>query len=67
MRAFFKPGHREILIRTLGVKYGQYPSVHENRIAQARRLAREPNDRLTGERLAQLIEEFEFRLHRRVA
>jgi hypothetical protein len=40
----------------------------KRKLAQARRLALEPNDRLTGERLAQLIEELEFRLHpRRVA
>ncbi len=34
----------------------------ERRLAQARRLAMEPNDRLTGERLAQLIEELELEL-----
>ncbi|WP_291571919.1 hypothetical protein [Bradyrhizobium sp.] len=32
------------------------------RLAQARRLALEPNDRLTRERLAQLVEDLEFQL-----
>jgi hypothetical protein len=32
------------------------------RLAQARRLALEPSDPLTRERLAQLIEDLEFRL-----
>jgi hypothetical protein len=35
----------------------------ERRLAQARRLALEPNDPLTRERLAQLIEDLEFQLH----
>jgi hypothetical protein len=41
----------------------------EGKLDQARRLAMEPNDRLTGERLAQLIEELELELQdcRRVA
>lgn len=39
------------------------------KLAQARRLAMEPSDPLTRERLAELIEELEFRLQepRRVA
>jgi hypothetical protein len=35
------------------------------RLAQARRLALEPSDPLTRERLAQLIEELEFQLTER--
>ena len=35
----------------------------ERKLEQARRLAMEPTDTLTRERLAQLIEELEFRLH----
>jgi hypothetical protein len=34
----------------------------ERKLAQARRLALEPNDPLTGERLAQMIEELELQL-----
>jgi cytochrome c-type biogenesis protein CcmH/NrfG len=34
----------------------------EQKLAQARRLALEPNDPLTEERLAQMIEELEFQL-----
>ena len=34
----------------------------ERKLEQARRLAMEPTDPLTRERLAQLIEELEFRL-----
>ncbi len=34
----------------------------DRKLAQARRLALEPTDPLTRERLAQLIEELEFRL-----
>jgi hypothetical protein len=34
----------------------------ERRLAQARRLAREPSDPLTGERLARLVEELEYQL-----
>ncbi|WP_291572954.1 hypothetical protein [Bradyrhizobium sp.] len=41
------PSHRDELLRKL---------------AQARRLASEPNDPLTRERLAQFIEELEFQL-----
>ena len=33
------------------------------RLAQARRLALEPSDPLTRERLAQLVEDLEMRLH----
>jgi hypothetical protein len=35
----------------------------ERRVAQARRLALEPTDPLTRERLARLIEDLEFQLH----
>ena len=35
----------------------------ERKLAQARRLALEPADPLTNERLAQWIEELEFQLH----
>jgi hypothetical protein len=35
----------------------------DRKLAQARRLALEPTDPLTRERLAQLIEELEFQLH----
>jgi hypothetical protein len=35
----------------------------ERKLVQARRLAMEPNDSLTRERLAQLIEEIELQLH----
>jgi hypothetical protein len=35
----------------------------ERRLEQARRLAMEPTDPLTRERLAQLVEELEFHLH----
>jgi hypothetical protein len=31
--ALRKLGHREIQLRTLRVKYGQYPAVHGNRLA----------------------------------
>jgi hypothetical protein len=34
----------------------------DRKLAQARRLALEPNDPLTRERLAQLIEDLEFQL-----
>jgi cytochrome c-type biogenesis protein CcmH/NrfG len=34
----------------------------EQKLAQARRLALEPNDPLTNERLAQMIEELELQL-----
>jgi hypothetical protein len=34
----------------------------ERRLAQARRLALEPSDPLTRERLAQLVEELEYQL-----
>lgn len=45
------------------------PSELERKLAQARRLALEPTDPLTRERLAQLIEDLEFQLlsHRQVA
>jgi hypothetical protein len=36
--------------------------VLERKLAQARRLALEPTDPLTRERLAQIIEELEFKL-----
>jgi hypothetical protein len=41
----------------------------ERKLEQARRLALEPTDALTRERLAQLIEELEYQLqdHRKVA
>ena len=41
----------------------------ERKLEQARRLALEPTDPLTRERLAQLVEELEFQLqdHRKVA
>jgi hypothetical protein len=41
----------------------------DRKLAQARRLALEPTDPLTRERLADLIEELEFQLqdHRKVA
>jgi TATA-binding protein-associated factor Taf7 len=35
----------------------------ERKLEQARRLAMEPTDPLTRERLAQLVEELEFQLH----
>ena len=43
--------------------------VLERKLEQARRLALEPKDPLTIERLAQIIEELEFQLedHRKVA
>jgi hypothetical protein len=40
----------------------QYSEELNRKLAQARRLALEPSDPLTRERLAQLIEELEFQL-----
>jgi hypothetical protein len=43
----------------------KYRDELERKLAQARRLALEPTDPLTRERLAQLIEELEFQLQDR--
>jgi hypothetical protein len=47
----------------------RYREELNRKLAQARRLALEPSDRLTRERLAQLIEDLEVQLqdHRQVA
>jgi hypothetical protein len=42
--------------------YRTYSEELDRKLAQARRLALEPSDPLTRERLAQLIEELEFQL-----